>query len=232
MATSYTAEFKILNTSTFADALKVYFLYYQLSSGSGNYGPNAGSFNSIIDGAFNDSLLSIWGGSYTISSATSGIYDIYTIEYTGLTSDPALDLSTGDLCAFSVQSDDDVLYSARWIPDNICPDTNVVCNDCLTLNITNCTETIELMGFDNSTGYKLVFTDNQSNVNYTYYEGSSNVGIITIDVSNFPDGTFNPYTTFTVDIFDNNDEPFSITVNGVSYDCFRLSFSPNTVVFD
>lgn len=232
MATSYTAEFKIYNTATFADPNQFYYLFYQTSSGSGNHGTNAGTFTSIINGVLNDSLLPIWGGSYTISSVSSGNYEIYTIEYSGLTSDPNLDIFTGDLCAFSVQSDDGSLYSARLIPSNLCPDTNVVCNDCLTLNITNCTETIELMGFDNSTGYKLVFTDNQSNVNYTYYESSSNVGIITIDVSNFPDGTFNPYTTFTVDIFDNDDQPFSITVNGVSYDCFRLSFTPNTVVFD
>jgi len=232
MATSYTAEFKVYNTATFANPLNAYYLSYQLNFGGGNYGVYAGTFTSVITGIMNNDIVSIWGGSYTISSVASGIYDIYTIEYTGLTSDPSLDIGYGDLCVFSIQADDINFFSARWIPSNLCPDTNVVCNDCLTLNITNCTETIELMGFDNSTGYKLVFTDNQSNVNYTYYEASSNVGIITIDVSNFPDGTFNPYTTFTVDIFDNDDQPFSITVNGVSYDCFRLSFTPNTVVFD
>lgn len=137
--------------------------------------------------------------------------------------DPAV--SGDDLVALSLLDENGGIFSGTF-------EVVEVCNDCYELNIDNCEDAFSLTGLNATTNYKLVFTDNQSNVNYTYYAQSDGQGLINIDATYFPDGVFNPYSSYTVSIFDNNGNPMVLSLGAVEYDCYRLTFTPNTVVFD
>ena len=151
----------------------------------------------------------------------TNIYITFKIRSMGI--DPAV--SGDDLVALSLLDENGGIFSGTF-------EAVEVCNDCKELNIPNCNEFFELTGLNPETGYKLVFTDNQSNVEYTYYSSTTEQGVITIDTTNFFDGVFNPYSSYTVSIFDNSGNPMVLSLDAVEYDCYRLTFTPNTVVFD
>lgn len=158
---------------------------------------------------------------YTQQLIGTNIYITFKIRSMGI--NPAV--SGDDLVALSLLDENGGIFSGTF-------EAVEVCNDCKELNIANCNEFFELTGLNPETGYKLVFTDNQSNVQYTYYDSTTEQGVITIDTTNFPDGVFNPYSSYTVSIFDNSGNPMVLSLDAVEYDCYRLTFTPNTIVFD
>lgn len=158
---------------------------------------------------------------YTQLQIGSFIYVTFKIRSMGV--DPVV--SSDDLVALSLLDENGGIFSGTF-------EVIEICNDCYDLNIDNCEDAFSLTGLNATTNYKLVFTDNQSNVNYTYYAQSDGQGLINIDATYFPDGVFNPYSSYTVSIFDNNGNPMVLSLGAVEYDCYRLTFTPNTIVFD
>lgn len=217
MATSYNCTIKIPIISTWSNS--GYYLWKQSTSGAGSgYSSLTALLDDIVvtlDSAYSATTT------YTQQLIGTNIYITFRIRSMGI--DPAV--SADDLVALSLLDDTGGIFSGTF-------ETVEVCNDCKELNIANCNEFFELTGLNPETGYKLVFTDNQSNVEYTYYSSTTEQGVITIDTTNFPDGLFNPYSSYTVSIFDNSGNPMVLSLDAVEYDCYRLTFTPNTVVYD
>ena len=217
MATSYNCTIKIPIISTWSNS--GYYLWKQSTSG-------AGSGYSSLTALLDDIVVTLDSEysattTYTQQLIGTNIYITFRIRSMGI--DPAV--SADDLVALSLLDDTGGIFSGTF-------EAVEVCNDCKELNIPNCNEFFELTGLNPETGYKLVFTDNQSNVEYTYYSSTTEQGVITIDTTNFPDGLFNPYSSYTVSIFDNSGNPMVLSLDAVEYDCYRLTFTPNTVVYD
>lgn len=217
MATSYNCTIKIPLISTWSNS--GYYLWKQLTSGAGS---GYGSLTALLDDIV-VTLDSTYSATTTYTQQLIGTYTYITLKIRSMGIDPAV--SADDLVALSLLDDDGGIFTGSI-------EVVEVCNDCKELNIANCDELFDLSGLNSETSYKLVFTDNQSNVQYTYYDSSNDEGIITIDTTNFPNGVFNPYSNYTVSIFDNSGNPMVLSLDAVEYDCYRLTFTPNTLVYD
>ena len=215
MATSYDVTIKIPDTSTWSNS--GYYLWNQItSSASSPYISLSDLLNGIvsnIDNAYSSATT------YTQQLIGSFIYITLRIRNMGI--NPAA--IGDDLVALSLNDDAGSIFSGTF-------EAVEVCNDCLDVTVTNCAEGFYLEGFQTDTQYCLVFTDNESEVSYTYCTlASDQSGVITINTGDFPEGAFNPYTTYTVTIFDKFAEsPQVITVDGVEYSCFQITFVQNT----
>jgi hypothetical protein len=217
MATSYNCTIKIPVSSTWTNS--GYYVLNQISSGS------TSPFASLT-ALLNDIVVTFdttYSATTTYTQQLIGTYIYITIRIRDMGIDPVV--IGDDLVALNLFDDTSSVFSGRF-------EAVEVCNDCKDVNIANCDELFDLSGLNAETGYKLVFTDNQSNVQYTYFDSTNEEGIITIDTTNFPDGVFNPYSTYTVSIYDNAGNPMVLSMDAVEYDCYRLTFTPNTVVFD
>lgn len=217
MATSYNCTIKIPIISTWTNS--GYYLWKQISSSSGS---GYSSLTALLDDIV-VTLDTTYSSTTTYTQQLIGTYTYITFKIRSMGIDPAV--SADDLVALSLLDDDGGIFTGAF-------EAVEVCNDCRDVNIANCDELFDLSGLNAETGYKLVFTDNQSNVQYTYFDSTNEEGIITIDTTNFPDGVFNPYSTYTVSIYDNAGNPMVLSMDAVEYDCYRLTFTPNTVVFD
>jgi len=194
-------------------------LWKQVTSGAGS---GYGSLTALLDDIV-VTLDTTYSSTTTYTQQLIGTYTYITFKIRSMGIDPAV--SADDLVALSLLDDDGGIFSGTF-------EAVEVCNDCKDVNIANCNQFFELTGLNPETGYKLVFTDNQSNVEYTYYYSTSEQGVITIDTTYFPDGVFNPYSSYTVSIFDNSGNPMVLSLDAVEYDCYRLTFTPNTLVYD
>ena len=217
MATSYNCTIKIPIISTWTNS--GYYLLKQITSGSGS---GYSSLTALLDDIV-VTLDTTYSSTTTYTQQLIGTYTYITFKIRSMGIDPAV--SADDLVALSLLDDDGGIFSGTF-------EAVEVCNDCKDVNIANCNQFFELTGLNPETGYKLVFTDNQSNVEYTYYYSTSEQGVITIDTTYFPDGVFNPYSSYTVSIFDNSGNPMVLSLDAVEYDCYRLTFTPNTLVYD
>lgn len=177
----------------------------------------------MLDGIVDLFDIYLYQGTTTYTQQQIGSYIYITFKTRNLQINPTV--INDELVSISLYDDNFAAFSGAW-------ESIEVCNDCYELNIDNCEDAFNLTGLNATTNYKLVFTDNQSNVNYTYYAQSDGQGLINIDATYFPDGVFNPYSSYTVSIFDNNGNPMVLSLNAVEYDCYRLTFTPNTIVFD
>lgn len=217
MATSYNCTIKIPLISTWSNS--GFYLFRQVTSAQSSPYGNLTDLLDDVTVYIDNFYLSTT--TYTQQLIGTNTYITFKIRSMGI--DPAV--SGDDLVALSLQDENGGIFSGKL-------EAVEVCNDCKELNIANCNQFFELTGLNPETGYKLVFTDNQSNVEYTYYYSTSEQGVITIDTTYFPDGVFNPYSSYTVSIFDNSGNPMVLSLDAVEYDCYRLTFTPNTVVYD
>jgi hypothetical protein len=217
MATSYNCTIKIPIISTWTNS--GYYLWRQITSGSSS---GYSSLTALLDDIV-VTLDTTYSSTTTYTQQLIGTYTYITFKIRSMGIDPAV--SADDLVALSLLDDDGGIFSGTF-------EAVEVCNDCKDVNIANCDELFDLSGLNAESPYKLVFTDNQSNVQYTYFDSTNEEGIITIDTTNFPDGVFNPYSTYTVSIYDNAGNPMVLSMDAVEYDCYRLTFTPNKVVFD
>jgi len=217
MATSYNCTIKIPTASTWLNG--GYTVFNQLTSYA-NVG--LADLSTILTDAANY-IDSTYTATTTFTQLQIGSFIYVTFKVRDMQIDPAV--SGDDLVAITLVDEFANLFTG-------CFEEITICNDCYNLNIDNCEDAFILTGLNATTNYKLVFTDNQSNVNYTYYAQSDVQGLINIDATYFPDGVFNPYSSYTVSIFDNNGNPMVLSLDAVEYDCYHLTFTPNTIVFD
>lgn len=217
MATSYNCTIKIPTASTWNNS--AFYLWKQLTSGSSSGYTN---LTDLLDDIV-VTLDSTYSATTTYTQLQIGSFIYVTFKMRSMGIDPVV--SGDDLIALSLQDELGGIFTGTF-------EAIEICNDCYELNIDNCEDAFSLTGLNATTNYKLVFTDNQSNVNYTYYAQSDGQGLINIDATYFPDGVFNPYSSYTVSIFDNNGNPMVLSLGAVEYDCYRLTFTPNTIVFD
>ena len=216
MATSYDVTIKIPDTSTWSNS--GYYQWNQITSSA-----TAGTISLIdllttivgnIDSAYSSSTT------YTQQPIGSFIYITFRIRNMGI--NPAA--GGDDLVALTLLDDAGSSFSGTFEAVDIC-------NDCLGVTQKNCVKNFQLQGFEADTEYCLVFTDNQSEVAYTYCQETNEDGVIFVDPDVFPEGALNPYTTYTVTIYDSNLEiPQVISVDGVEYSCFQMTIVENTVL--
>lgn len=216
MATSYNCTIKIPTASTWNNGSYTVYNQITFATGSGGLVP-------MLDGIVDLFDIYLYQGTTTYTQQQIGSYIYITFKTRNLQINPTV--INDELVSISLYDDNFAPFSGAW-------ESIEVCNDCYELNIDNCEDAFSLTGLNATTNYKLVFTDNQSNVNYTYYAQSDGQGLINIDATYFPDGVFNPYSSYTVSIFDNNGNPMVLSLDAVEYDCYRLTFTPNTIVFD
>lgn len=213
-----------------------------------------GPFNVIsqINSLFANSSLSAFGGSISIATSVSpiphpiyGAVTIYTIDWTGLTSDPALDDTKGELVSLALDRSTDatffnyysgiILSEATCQNEGLCPECppsvdTTPCDICYDITSDPCGDEIYLPGLDADATYTLTFTDNNSQVNYTYTVVTDGSGEATIVIADFPVGAFSNYSNYTVTILDENGDPAQVTIGYTTYDCYNLVFTPSTNV--
>jgi hypothetical protein len=207
-----------------------------------------------INSLFANSTLALFGGSISISTSVSPIPDpiygavtIYTVDWTGLTSDPALDDTKGEFvsCALDRSTDGTVYFyysalvlsEARCIDEGLCPDCpeptpidTTPCDICYDVTTDPCGETIFLPGLDADTTYTLTMTDNNAGVSYNYEVTTDETGEASVIIADFPVGAFSTFSNYTVTIVDEDGNPAQVTIGYTTYDCYNLIFTPSTTV--
>lgn len=127
----------------------------------------------------------------------------------------------------------DYMFPITWIdcetPTPPSVDTTP-CDICYDITSDPCGDEIYLPGLDADATYTLTFTDNNSQVNYTYTVVTDGSGEATIVIGDFPVGAFSNYSNYTVTILDENGDPAQVTIGYTTYDCYNLVFTPSTNV--
>lgn len=201
-----------------------------MNSGAGG---GASSINQILGLLRDDKYERDYGGSMTWTSVTSGGYDIYTILFTGLTTDPTSITLWGDIVAFSILAEDGNYYSAAWLsttncesnglcPPSVNPEDATDCLSCYQQTISTCPGEIVIEGLDTDTEYVFTVTDNVSGKKYTYAVTSDGFGDGTIDTTAFPAGLFTPYNSPMTLTITENGSPVTLTYGYVNYSCIEL----------
>jgi hypothetical protein len=203
-----------------------------LTSGFGN------SFAELLTN-LESYLNSFFGGSFTITTSTSGSYTVYNIDYTGLTTDPVVAFDND--IVFFVFTDQAGAYASsgffsqeRCVDEGLCPDCPEIdttpCDICYDVTTDPCESTIFLPGLDADTTYTLTMTDNNAGVSYNYEVTTDETGEASVIIADFPVGAFSTFSNYTVTIVDENGDPAQVTIGYTTYDCYNLIFTPSTTV--
>lgn len=190
------------------------------------------------------SCESLYGGTFSWVITTDATFTYYTISWTGLTSDPALDNATGNPTFIYISGFDlgeqvstqflsadlcDAQGNCRPCPPSVNPDDATDCLTCYDKEIEFCDSTFDVEGLEADTEYTIKITDNVSSKTYDYVGTSDQYGIITITTANYPTGVFTPYNSpLTLTILDANGDPVTLTYGYVNYSCIELT-TTNTV---
>ena len=231
MALSYKAEFIIPNVETFLSGANTHIIFYQLSNGSTS---SVGTASQIIDYLFNNILVGQWGGAATITSQVSGANTIYTVDYSGLTSDPINDAGTRELTSVSIQSDGGNFYSAKFVSQDECirlfpemdtPNPEPGCQSCMETTVGECTNLTFDLDFNPSTEYIMVITD------FFGVELRSSVTSTADGKVLFASDDFEPGVNaagslpLNIRFYDSENNLFTWSVGTTAYTCVNLKFN-------
>jgi hypothetical protein len=247
MALSYSAILRVNKSYTFTTL--TYLDIYEFSVGS-----NSGGVDIIsVLGAIKTSNETYYGGTFSWITSSDATYDIYTISWTGLTADPALDppLTGGSILGNPVaiyindETDTNLYANAQYIYGSLCEDTGnctpcppsvnpedaTDCLSCYSKEILFCDATFDIEGLEADTEYTIKITDNVSNKTYEYVGVADQYGIIEITTADYPTGVFTPYNSpLTITILDANGDPVVLTYGYVNYSCIELTTTNTTTV--
>jgi hypothetical protein len=189
-------------------------------------------------------LEALFGGTFSWVTSSDATYNIYTISWAGLTSDPALGVY-GNITAIYYL---DILGdngSAQFISADLCeatgsctpcppsvnPDDATDCLSCYPLEIEFCASTFDIEGLEADTEYTIKIKDNVSNKTYDYVATSDQYGIIEITTANYPTGVFTPFNSpLSITILDANGDPVILTYGYVNYSCLELNVTNTTTI--
>lgn len=220
MANNYTLQFIVPDTDTF-DTQRTYIDFWQIGSGVGGY--LGTGFLSLLESYF-DALCQTHQGVYSTTSVQQGNNTIYTVSLT-LNQDMNL---LGEYVTVAFFSDEGGSVAGFQISSPSVDTTP--CDICYDITSDPCADEIYLPGLDADATYTLTFTDNNSQVNYTYTVVTDGSGEATIVIADFPVGAFSNYSNYTVTILDENGDPAQVTIGYTTYDCYNLVFTPSTNV--
>lgn len=185
------------------------------------------------------SCESLYGGTFSWAITTDATFTYYTISWTGLTSDPALDNATGNPTFIYISGFDlgeqvstqflstdlcDAQGACRPCPPSVNPDDATDCMTCYPLEIGFCDASIDILGLEDTTEYNFEIVDQSTGKMYTYTATTDGFGGAEIITADFPTGLFTPYNgAFTISVFDSNGDPVTLTYGYVNYSCIELT---------
>lgn len=192
----------------------------------------------------------LYGGTLSWVITNDGTYDIYTITWTGLTTDPATTPSPQDLLfrgnPVTVIYADDITGEGgafQWVYQELCedagecptcppsvnPDDATDCADCYSDEVPFCDTPISVLGLEASTEYDFKIQDQATGRIYTYTTTTDLNGEAELTVSDFPTGLFTPYNgPFTITIYDTSGNPVVLTYGYVNYSCLDITITNST----
>lgn len=197
-------------------------------------------------------LEGYYGGTFSWVTSADATYDIYTISWTGLTLDPATDLSMitfqflgNPVCLYISGFDVGISVACQFLYADLCEDTGnctpcppsvnpddaTDCLSCYPLEIEFCDSTFDIEGLEADTEYTIKITDNVSNKTYDYVAVADQYGIIEITTANYPTGVFTPYNSpLSISILDEKGDPVILTYGYVNYSCLELNVTNTTTI--
>ena len=192
----------------------------------------------------------LFGGTLSWVITNDGTYNIYTITWIGLTTDPATTPSPNDSRFYGnpvfLLYIDDVSGesgSFQWVYQGLCQDTGECpqcppsvnpddatdCPDCYSDEVPFCDTPISILGLSNSTEYTFSIIDQATGRTYTYTTTTDSNGQADIATADFPTGLFTPYNgPFTITINDANGDPVVLTYGYVNYSCVEVTITNST----
>ena len=239
MALSYSAILRVPQAYTLTQLSST--ILFEFSSGGGT--PYA-----TIDLLLSSAKIvfeSTNGGTFSWITSSDATYDIYTISWTGLTSDPQTspngnpvaiyysdELSTeSGSCQFLYASLCEATGNCTPCPPSVNPDDATDCLSCYPLEIEFCASTFDIEGLEADTEYTIKIKDNVSNKTYDYVATSDQYGIIEITTANYPTGVFTPFNSpLSITILDANGDPVILTYGYVNYSCLELNVTNTTTI--
>lgn len=222
MATSYTAVITIPNTNTESGT------WNNVSIKASSGGASSGG------GTLLDALTDLktvyendYGGTFSWTSFDNGTDTIYTITFTGLTSDPPdTPLLGGELVCIGIGSDNATTYYSNFAAETV---ATLVCDSCYEQVKDACaTEYTFSYDLEPATTYTVAFYMANGNV-YTQEVLTNGSGEFTIDATapEFPEGFWTPESGgYIMKVFPDAslENPESLTVGSYAYNCVQLAF--------
>jgi hypothetical protein len=240
MALSYSAILRVPQAGSFTQIT----LLDVFEFGLGNTSPLASPVATLT--YLKTTYEGLFGGTYSWVITSDATYDIYTISWTGLTTDPITDPTRGNVVALiliddlsSEQAATQYVYSSICeatgsctpCPPSVNPDDATDCLSCYPLEIEFCDSTFDIEGLEADTEYTIKITDNVSNKTYDYVAVADQYGIIEITTANYPTGVFTPYNSpLSISILDVNGDPVILTYGYVNYSCLELNVTNTTTI--
>ena len=190
-------------------------------------------------------LEGLFGGTFSWITSSDVTNNIYTISWSGLTSDPALDTNYGNITALYYLDSFGDNGSAQFISNTLCEDTGncpecppsvnpedaTDCPSCYDQSISFCDSVIEILGLDADTEYDFKITDQATGKVYNYTATTDGFGEADLLTADFPTGLFTPYNgAFTISIFDVDGDPVILTYGYVNYSCIELTVTNTTTI--
>lgn len=190
---------------------------------------------------------SLYGGTLSWTIAVVGLNTVYTISWTGLTTDPETTASPSDSIfrgnPVAVVYADDITGEGggfQWVSEDLCQDTGncpecppsvnpddaTDCPDCYSDTVPFCDTPISILGLSDSTEYTFSIVDQATGLTYTYTTTTDANGQADLVTADFPTGLFTPYNgPFTISIFDTNGDPVTLTYGYVNYSCVEVTIT-------
>ncbi len=214
--------------------------FYEFASGAGS-----GEVSVVaVLGVIKTSLESSYGGTFSWVVTTDATFTYYTMAWTGLSSDPALDNNTGNPVSMYIYDFDgggqastaffsneqcEATGSCRTCPPSVNPEDATDCPTCYPMEIAFCDASIDILGLEDSTEYDFEIVDQATGRVYTYTTTTDVFGGAEIITADFPTGLFTPYNgAFTISVFDTNGDPVTLTYGYVNYACIELTVNNQT----
>ena len=237
MALSYSAILRVPTTRVFTSI--DYLQFWEFSSGASS------AFLTIPEvlASAKSLLEALFGGTFSWITSSDATNNIYTISWTGLTSDPENDPTYGNITALYYQDIGGDTGSAQFLSTSLCeatgscevcppsvnPEDATDCPSCYDQSIAFCDSVIEILGLDASTEYDFKITDQATGKVYNYTATTDGFGGADLLTADFPTGLFTPYNgAFTISIFDVDGNPVILTYGYVNYSCIELTVT-NTI---
>ena len=240
MALSYSAILRVPLASSFTQINAIDFFEF----GSSNTGLFATPILALS--YFKTTYEGLFGGNYSWVITSDATYDIYTITWNGLTTDPITDPARGNVvCLILVDELSFGQVATQYVYGSLCEDTGSCtpcppsvnpddatdCLSCYPLEIEFCDSTFDIEGLEADTEYTIKIRDNVSNKTYDYVATSDQYGIIAITTANYPTGVFTPYNSpLSISILDVNGDPVILTYGYVNYSCLELNVTNTTTI--
>jgi hypothetical protein len=239
MALSYSAILRVPLTYTISSI--TYSLLWEFTGGgAGAFATIPATLNSI-----KSDVEATAGGTFSWVITSDATYDIYSISWTGLTTDPTTIQNGNPVCIYYIDGLSGDQGSTQFIYGDICeatgsctpcppsvnPDDATDCLSCYPLEIEFCDSTFDIEGLEADTEYTIKITDNVSNKTYDYVAVADQYGIIEITTANYPTGVFTPYNSpLSISILDVNGDPVILTYGYVNYSCLELNVTNTTTI--